>query len=254
MNRLDGQGGYRGLGSFQTATLIYDATYGFCEKFIEPHSRMAEHLVQAARSGRLNLAKGNRVAAASSKTDLRFLNLARAGLEELLLDYEDFLRHRKMAQWPSDGAEALTFQQIPQKGKPARSEAADLTALTDQQRWALYAPWLDHAEPGVRANAVICLIHQVNARLDQQIAALEKRFGEESDSPAPRPLARSGERRRPEAPKPDQPETPAAGESKPVCPTCGKAMVLRTAQSGRNAGKQFWGCTGYPECKGIVRA
>ncbi len=39
----------------------------------------------------------------------------------------------------------------------------------------------------------------------------------------------------------------------PPCPKCGRTMVLRTAtKSGKNAGKRFWGCSGYPEYKGVV--
>lgn len=91
--RLQPSGGYRKLCSFQTATLIYDATYFFCEKFIDRRSRTVDQMVQAARSGRQNIAEGSRAAATTSQTELRLVNVARASLEELLLDYEDFLRH-----------------------------------------------------------------------------------------------------------------------------------------------------------------
>jgi four helix bundle suffix protein len=130
-------------------------------------------MVQAARSGRQNIAEGSRAAATSSQTELRLVNVARSSLEELLLDYEDYLRHRHLAQWTPDGAEAMAVRQVPRKFK---NDTSDLTDLTDQERWALYARWLEHADPAVRANATICLIHQANYLLDQQIAALEKAF------------------------------------------------------------------------------
>src|SRR6185436_10200282 len=104
--KLRSSGGYRELRSFQTATLIYDATYWFCEKFIDPRSRTVDQMVQAARSGRQNIAEGSRAAATSSQTELRLVNVARASLEELLLDFEDFLRHRRLAQWAPDSLEA----------------------------------------------------------------------------------------------------------------------------------------------------
>ena len=83
-------GGYRDLRSFQTATIIYDATVLFCARWVDKRSRTHDQMVQAARSGRQNIAEGSRVAATSSQTELRLVNVARASLEELLLDYEDF--------------------------------------------------------------------------------------------------------------------------------------------------------------------
>lgn len=84
--RLRSSGGYRGTASFQTTTIIYDATYWFCEKFLDSRSRTVDQMVQAARSGRQNIAEGSRAAATSSQTELRLLNVARSSLEELLLD------------------------------------------------------------------------------------------------------------------------------------------------------------------------
>src|ERR1043165_6449451 len=102
MAKLRPSGGYRSTCSFQTATIIYDATYWFCEKFLDPRSRTVDQMIQAARSGRQNIAEGSRAADTSSQTELRLLNVARASLEELLLDYEDFLRHRRSEQWAPD--------------------------------------------------------------------------------------------------------------------------------------------------------
>jgi four helix bundle suffix protein len=235
------------LRSFQTSTIIYDATYWFCEKFISSRSRTVDQMVQAARSGRQNIAEGSRAAATSSQTELRLVNVARASLEELLLDFEDFLRHRRLPQWAPDAPEAMAVRQVPRQFEKAHPDPPDLTDLTDQERWALYAPWLEHADPGVRANAVICLIHQTNYLLDQQIAALEHEFvegGGYSEQLATARLAERSRRRRGETTQTD----PA--ERIPDCPQCGKPLVLRTAHSGKNAGTQFWGCSGYPECKG----
>ncbi len=82
--------------------MIHDATYRFCGKFLDPRSRTVDQMMQAARSGRQNIAEGSRAAATSSQTELRLVNVARSSLEELLLDYEDFLRHRRLPQWHSD--------------------------------------------------------------------------------------------------------------------------------------------------------
>jgi len=255
---LRSSGGYRDTCSFQTATLIYDATYWFCETFLDARSRTVDQMVQAARSGRQNIAEGSRAAATSSQTELRLLNVARSSLEELLLDYEDFLRHRRLPQWSPDSPESLAVRQVPRKFKADRADQSDLTDLTDQERWALYAPWLEHADPAVRANALICLIHQANFLLDQQKAALEKQFVEEGGYSEQLAAARLAERNRRKEKKndpPDQSDRPDRTDPSdhiPDCPLCGKAMVLRTAQKGKNAGQQFWGCTAYPECRGVV--
>lgn len=113
---------HRKLSSFQTATLIYDATYFFCEKFLDSRSRTVDQMVQAARSGRQNIAEGSRAAATSSQTELRLVNVARASLEELLLDYEDFLRHRRLPLWEPDGPEARAVRNVPRRFRRDRSD------------------------------------------------------------------------------------------------------------------------------------
>ena len=135
-------------------------------------------MIQAARSGRQNIAEGSRAAATSSQTELRLINVARASLEELLLDYEDYLRHRHLTQWPPSSQEANAVREVPKRFRREHADQADLTDLSDQERWVLYASWLEHENAEVRANAIICLIHQANYLLDRQIAALEKAFVE----------------------------------------------------------------------------
>jgi restriction system protein len=100
--RLRPSGGYRDLRSFQTATIVYDATASFCERFVDKRSRTHDQMIQASRSGRQNIAEGSRAAASSSQTELRLVNVARDSLEELLLDYEDFLRQRGLRVWDKD--------------------------------------------------------------------------------------------------------------------------------------------------------
>ncbi len=92
-------GGYRKLKSFQIAQLAYDVTTRFCDRYINPSSRTHDQMVQAARSGVQNIAEGSQASGTSKKMEMKLTNVARASLEELRLDYEDFLRQRGLREW-----------------------------------------------------------------------------------------------------------------------------------------------------------
>ena len=123
--RLRASGGYRQLRSFQVATIIYDATVLFCERFMDKRSRTVDQMVQAARSGRQNIAEGSRASATSSQTELRLVNVARASLDELLLDYEDFLRQRHLPLWDKDGPESRQVRELGRQHPTDRSDPPD---------------------------------------------------------------------------------------------------------------------------------
>ena len=97
-------GGYRRLKSFQVSQLVYDVTVRFCDRYIDKRSRTHDQMVQAARSGVQNIAEGSQASGTSKKFELKLTNVARASLEELRLDYEDFLRQRSLTEWPRDDA------------------------------------------------------------------------------------------------------------------------------------------------------
>src|SRR6266545_8172410 len=111
-------GGYRRLRSFQVTEIIYDGTVAFCDRFIDKRSRTHDQMVQAARSGRQNIAEGSRASATSSQTELRLVNVARASLDELLLDYEDFLRQSGKRQWDKNDREARVVRAIGRVHQP----------------------------------------------------------------------------------------------------------------------------------------
>ena len=240
-------GGYRRLRSFQVTEIIYDGTVAFCDRFVAKWSRTHDQMVQAARSGRQNIAEGSRASATSSQTELRLVNVARASLDELLLDYEDFLRQRKLRQWEKDDPEARRVREVESK-----------TDRTDQRK--RYAHWLEHREPAMVANALICLIHQANYLLDRQIHGLERQFvegGRYSERLAAARLEKRRSQQRVSDRTGPRDSTDRSDKSKtapaaPTCAACGKAMVLRTARKGPKTGSQFWGCSGYPECKATL--
>lgn len=158
---IPAHGGYRKLKSFQTATLVFDLTSEFCEKYVKAF-RMKDQMYQAARSGRQNIAEGCQASGTSKKTEIKLIGVARASLEELLLDYEDFLRQRKYAVWGKDHLKALEIRKL---------------AYLEDRTIETYRTYLDTEDSF--ANTIICLIHQANYLLDQQLRALEKDFLEE---------------------------------------------------------------------------
>jgi four helix bundle suffix protein len=103
-------GGYRKLKSFQVAQLAYDVTVRFCDRYIEKRSRTHDQMVQAARSGVQNIAEGSQASGTSKKTELKLTNVARASLEELRLDYEDYLRQHGLALYPPNHPALTRFK------------------------------------------------------------------------------------------------------------------------------------------------
>jgi restriction system protein len=240
--RLRPSGGYRRLRSFQAATVIYDATVSFCARFMDKRSRTVDQMVQAARSGRQNIAEGSRASATSTQTELRLVNVARASLDELLLDYEDFLRQRGLRHWKKDSPHA---QEVREVGKKVQTNQSD---PTDQSDARAYAHWLNNSDSTVVANTLICLIHQTNYLLDRQIAGLERKFIQDGGYSERLAAARIEERKKPDrAVRSDK--TDPLKKTLPPCPLCGKPMVVRTARKGERAGTQFLGCSGYPQCR-----
>jgi restriction system protein len=220
-------GGYRKLRSFQSAEAVYDVTVLFCNRFIDKRSRTYDQMIQAARSGVQNIAEGSVASATSKKTELKLTNVARASLEELLLDYQDFLRQRGHTIWAKDSREALAVRHKYQ------SDMSDTSNMSDPSD-----PYsIRTARPEIAANTLICLINQASFLLGRQLLSLERQFREQGGFTERLHAVRTQERGQPEA-------------NIPACPNCGKPMYLRTARTGQNSGRQFWGCSQYPKCTG----
>jgi len=105
-------GGYRNLKSYQNAEIIHDATVVFCGRFVDRRSRTDDQMVQAARSGKQNIAEGSMASGTSRKTELKLVSVARASLEELLLDYQDFLRQRGLPLWEKNHPRATEVRKL----------------------------------------------------------------------------------------------------------------------------------------------
>jgi four helix bundle suffix protein len=221
-------------------------------------------MVQAARSGRQNIAEGSRASSTSSQTELRLVNVARASLDELLLDYEDFLRQRGLRVWTKDDRDAMEVREIAAAAEhlsdPSdptdRSDPTDPSEKTSPARspFGPYNQWLTHADPAVVANAIICLIHQANYLLDRQISSLEEHFISHGGYSEQLAAARISERGRLQGSTAKTHTTsPAPEQTLPACPLCAKPMRLCTARIGSKTGERFWGCSAYPDCRGTRR-
>ncbi|MBI3462674.1 MAG: four helix bundle protein [Planctomycetes bacterium] len=157
-------GQYKKLLSYQKAEVVYDVTYRFCQRFLSKGDRTVDQMVQAARSGKQNIVEGSRASGTSKETEIKLTNVARASLEELLVDYQDFLRVRNLPLWDKDCKEALYVRKL--------SNQRNVTYET-------YREFCETRPAEVVANIAICLIHQSNYLLDQQIRKLEQTFVKE---------------------------------------------------------------------------
>ena len=159
---LPKKGNYKNLIAYQKAECIYDITYYFANKYLGPKDRTIDQMVQAARSGKQNIAEGAAAASTSSETELKLMNVARASLQELLVDFEDYLRVRGVQQWPLDDSRTKQTQMFCNK----HTDSADYRNAIEQRS--------DEAI----ANIAITLIHQEDVVLRKLIERLEKDFTE----------------------------------------------------------------------------
>jgi len=154
-------GGYRELQSYRMAEIVFDGTVTFCDRLIDRRSRTHDQMVQAARSGKQNIAEGSMASGTSKKTEIKLIGVARASLEELLLDFQDYLRQKGLSLWGKEHAKAKEIRAL---------------AYRSNRSYTTYKTYFEEQEPEIAANAAICLIHQTNYLLDQQLRALEKEF------------------------------------------------------------------------------
>ncbi|MGI6087317.1 MAG: four helix bundle suffix domain-containing protein [Kiritimatiellia bacterium] len=157
-------GGYKSLLSFQKAEIVYDATVKFCADLLDRRDRTVDQMVQAARSGKQNIVEASMASGTSKETEIKLTNVARASFEELLTDYRDFLRTRGATEWPKDHPYVKRLQELNR---------------TPDANYDTFRKAVEHADPAIRANAIIGLIKVTNYLLDQQLKRLEKDFVEQ---------------------------------------------------------------------------
>lgn len=161
---LPPRGDYQTLLSFRKAEVVYDITFRFAHKYLSRADRTVDQMIQSARSGKQNILEGSKAAQTSKEREIKLTNVARASLEELLADYRDFLRVREHAIWEKDSKEARFVRELGRKVP---------------QTYELYREFVETRRPEIIANIALCLLHQTNYLLDQQLRKMEKEFVEQ---------------------------------------------------------------------------
>lgn len=157
---LPRSGNYRALYSYQKAEAIYDITYYFCKNYLQRGDRTMDQMVQAARSGKQNIVEGCAASSTSKETEIKLINVAKASLQELLIDYEDYLRTRDHRQWEN---ESMELQKMRMLGRQHNESA-------------YYMPIIKTRPPETIANMAICLIKQTDYLLFKQLETLAEDF------------------------------------------------------------------------------
>ena len=160
---LPKKGNYQGLASYKKATVIYDLTFYFAKQFLSKGDRTIDQMVQAARSGKQNIAEGCAAAATSAETELKLVNVARASMKELLVDYEDYLRVRNLVQWSFNDERTRNTREFCKKHEASDDFMRDIDRRSDE----------------TIANIAITLLHQFDNIIGAYIAHLEKTFVEQ---------------------------------------------------------------------------
>ena len=157
---LPQHGHYRHLRVYQVTEMIYDITYYFTQHYLQRGDRTVDQMIQAARSGKQNIAEGNQAAATSSETEIKLTNVAKASLEELLDDYEDYLRVRSLPQWGNLHPRYEKMRQYARSEDIKKDYAAKIQCMNDEEI----------------ANLCIILIHQAVYMLHKLLVTMQNRF------------------------------------------------------------------------------
>jgi four helix bundle suffix protein len=232
--------GHFRLDSWILGNIVQLGTQRFCRQFLsrtnDPCGRQYDQMTQAARSGCANNAEGSARRATSRETEMKLTDVARSSLAELSGDYINWLLLQERVPWGKESPEAREVYAIrldkPEYGEDVVHDAC--THILAQKR--RFAKWLDSGNDEAMANCLLILIARVVNMLNHQLEKQGETFEQEGGFREKLTSIRV--------------ESRAREQAAPVCPECGKAMTRRKARSGRSAGKEFWGCTSYPECRG----
>ncbi|MEI6646413.1 MAG: four helix bundle suffix domain-containing protein [bacterium] len=235
--------GYRWMDVYILANVVELGTCHFCKRFFtlqnDPGGRTFAQMTHAARSGCRNIAEGCERLTTSQASGIDLVNVAYASLCELRDDYNRWLMLDKQAPWATSSAEAQRIYAIRLDPAAYTEDINHACCLHILAQYEKFATCLDHADSRVRANTLLVLLQRTITMLENYIARLGKDFVEEGGFKERMSTVRSEARAHQEG----------VSEESPTCPLCGGDMRLRKTKDGA---RSFWGCTGYPACKGVV--
>lgn len=236
---------YHWLNSWILANVIQLAVQDFCENFIDyrmdPGRRLYDQMVMAARCGVANIAEGSARHSTSVETEMRLLDVARASFDELQGDIFNFLLRKKADVWAIGNPDREAIWQLrldcPQYSDSYLHDAA-LHILAQKSK---FDRWLENDNPGTVANALLVLCVRENKMLQAQIQSQLESFRQTGGFTENMTVERLEARR-----------TQATTSGAPTCPKCGKPMLKRMQKKGQMQGREFRGCSDYPNCNGTL--
>lgn len=235
---------YFWLNSWVLANIVQLGAQSFCERFvdfkIDPARRLYDQMVMAARCGVANIAEGSSRNSTSIETEMRLLDVARASVDELLGDFFNYLLRHGKAPWAIGESHRETLWKM-QLDAPNYSNSllhdAGVHILTQKKK---FDPWIENPSAEIAANSMLILCVKLNRMLQSQLQTLLEQFkstgGFSENMTQERLQARRQQSRH---------------EGAPRCPDCGKPMLRRMQKKGSGQGREFWGCSDYPNCRGI---
>lgn len=234
---------YFWLNSWVLANIIQLGTQSFCDRFVDykldPGRRLYDQMVLAARCGVANIAEGTSRGSISIETEMRLLDVARASIDELQGDFFNYLLRRKAEVWGigHPHREAIWRTDL-DKPDYSNSLLHDAAAHILRQK-SKFDHWIESDSAELSANAMLILCVKVNRMLQAQLQGLLERFRMQGGFSENMTAERLEARRR-----------QAAVAKAPSCPQCGKPMLRRMQNKGQMQGREFWGCSDYPKCRG----
>jgi len=235
---------YHWLNSWVLGNIIQLATQDFCDRFIDyridPGRRLYDQMVMASRCGVANIAEGSSRHSTSIETEMRLLDVARASFDELQGDLFNFLLRSKSEVWAIGNADREKIWKMNLDApKYSNSYLHDAAKHILAQK-SKFSRWLESDSPATVANALLLLCLKENRMLHSQIQGRLDDFRQTGG------FSENMTTERLEARK-----TQAANQGAPACPKCGKPMLKRMQKKGQMQGREFWGCSDYPNCNGI---
>ena len=235
---------YFWLNTWVLANIIELSTQHFCDRFvdykIDPGHRLYDQMTQAARSIRANIAEGSGRHETSLETEMRLTDVARASSHELMGDYLNFMMRHSLTAWNSDDNRFLSVINLrldnPEYGNNFISDAMSHIS----RQLSRFDCFLKHGSASDAANCMVVLCLKINSMLTSMLLTQLSDFKQQGG------FAENLTQERIEARR-----EVAASSGAPACPKCGRPMLRRMQKKGQLQGREFWGCSDYPNCNGL---